>query len=66
MLEGYLIRIVYVIAYYSVWSCELWDFDSNILIPTVAIFTENLLVFKILLPANTVALRLSKIVQKKW
>lgn len=68
MLEGYLIRIVYFSGYYSVWSCEIWDFDSNsILIPTVAIFTENLLFLKILLPANTVALRLFKIqiVQKE-
>lgn len=48
---------MYVIAYYSVWSYEIWDFDSNdILTPTVAIFTENILVLKILLPANIVTL----------
>lgn len=59
MLEGCFIRIVYVIACYFVRSCEIWDFHSNdILIPSVGIFTENILVFKILLPANMVGLRL--------
>lgn len=69
MLEGCFIRIVYVIACYSGWSCEIWNYDSNeVLIPTVAIFTENVLVLKILLPANMVTLRLFRIQisQKVW